>query len=104
MIDRAKEAIYTEYGHGKPPKGQPPLSPEELSRRRHMFHWELLDLATAKEPPAEFAKKGGRGIGGWTTKRSQEGLVRRLLHAMLTSDTFTVVLGGHSAAAGQGYV
>eukprot|EP00957_Ditylum_brightwellii_P182403 13895085-Ditylum_brightwellii.AAC.1 len=40
--------------------------------------------------------------GGWTTKKSFEGLVRRLLHAMMTNDTFTVVLGGHSAAAGHG--
>jgi hypothetical protein len=102
LIDRAKEAIFTEYGRGKPPKGQPPLPPEELGRRRHMFHWETLDLSTATDAPVQFQRRGSRGIGGWTTKRSHQGLIRRLLHAMLTSDTFTVVLGGHSAAAGQG--
>ena len=96
LIDRAMESIFTEYGHGKP------LPPEVMASRMKMFHWEKIDLATEREPPPEFRKHGARDIGGWTTKRSFEGLVRRLLHAMLTRDTFTVVLAGHSAAQGQG--
>jgi hypothetical protein len=40
--------------------------------------------------------------GGWTTKKTFQSLSRRLLHAMMTNDEFTVVLGGHSAAAGHG--
>jgi hypothetical protein len=31
-----------------------------------------------------------------------EGLVRRLLHAIMTNGTFTVVVAGHSASAGHG--
>lgn len=96
LIDRAMEAIFEEYGHGKP------LPPEELASRFRMFHWEKVDMANANEPPQEFTKRGSRNIGGWTTKRSQEGLIRRLTHAMMTQDTFTVVLAGHSAAQGQG--
>lgn len=96
LISRAKEAIFSEYGHGKP------LPPEAMAERMKMFHWEKIDLATANGPPASFQKRGEREIGGWTTKRSFDGLVRRLLHAMLTKDTFTVVLAGHSAAQGQG--
>jgi hypothetical protein len=96
LIDRATESIFTEYGHGKP------LPPEGMASRMTMFHWEKLDLSTATEPPPEFRKRGQREIGGWTTKKSFDGLVRRLLHAMLTQDTFTVVLAGHSAAQGQG--
>lgn len=34
--------------------------------------------------------------------KSLKGLARRMLHAMMTNDTFTIVLGGHSAAAGHG--
>ena len=98
LISRAIEAIYTEYGHGKP------LEPAELGERMKMFHWEIVDLANAESTEPEKYRHGDRGNGGWTTKRSQQGLVRRLLHAMMTSDTFTVVLGGHSAAVGQGYV
>eukprot|EP00978_Attheya_sp_CCMP212_P013725 scaffold34550_cov56-Attheya_sp.AAC.6 len=35
-------------------------------------------------------------------QHSWDGLVRKLLHAMVTNDEFYVVLGGHSAAAGHG--
>jgi hypothetical protein len=40
--------------------------------------------------------------GGWTTKKSWEGLKRRLLHAVMTEDSFVFAMGGHSAAAGHG--
>jgi hypothetical protein len=75
-----------------------------MAERMKMFHWSREDLSTTNEPPEKYRKKGDRGNGGWTTTRSFKGLVRRLLHAMMTQDTFTVVLGGHSAAVGQGYV
>jgi hypothetical protein len=96
LISRAMEAIFTEYGHGKP------LPPEAIAERMKMFHWNKVDLKTATGPPEKYAKRGDHGDGGWTTTRSFDGLVRRLTHAMMTSDTFTVVMGGHSAAAGQG--
>jgi hypothetical protein len=98
LISRAMEAIFTEYGKGKP------LPQKKLEERLKMFHWEMYDLSRNESPPPEFGRSGKREIGGWTTKRSFDGLVRRLLHAMLTEDTFTVVLAGHSAAKGEGYV
>jgi hypothetical protein len=99
LISRAMEAIFAEYGHGKP------LPPEQLTERMQMFRWERLDLSVGLDQvatPSKYTKRGDRGNGGWTTVRSQEGLVRRLLHAIMTNDSFTVVLGGHSAAAGHG--
>ena len=99
LIARAMEAIFAEYGHGKP------LSAEQMGERMKMFHWDKLDNLdpeTNKKPPQKYTKHGDRGNGGYTTKRSYEGLVRRLLHAIMTNDSFTVVLGGHSAAAGHG--
>ncbi len=99
LISRAMEAIFAEYGH--PRQG---LEPEELAERMQQFYWDKIEMANATGPPPKYTKRGDRGNGGWTTKRSEEGLVRRLLHAMMTSDTFTVVMGGHSAAAGEGYV
>ncbi|GKY96425.1 hypothetical protein MPSEU_000602000 [Mayamaea pseudoterrestris] len=98
LISRAKEAIFTEYGHGKP------LPPEGLAERLKMFHWDKPD-GSLTEHGYPFDKTKGTGDptqGGWTTKRSFQGLVRRLLHAMMTNDKFTVVLAGHSAAAGHG--
>lgn len=96
LISRAMEAIYTEYGKGKP------LAPEKLAERHKMFQWVMHDLAKNESPPPDFSRSGKQDIGGWTTKRSFDGLVRRLLHAMITQDTFTVVLAGHSAAKGEG--
>jgi hypothetical protein len=96
LVSRAMEAIFTEYGHGKP------LPAEGLAARMKMFHWDKVNLATATGPPEKYGRRGDRGNGGWTTQRSFEGLVLRLTHAMMTSDTFTVVMAGHSAAAGQG--
>mmetsp|Transcript_12810 Transcript_12810/g.15007 ORF Transcript_12810/g.15007 Transcript_12810/m.15007 type:complete len:163 (+) Transcript_12810:2-490(+) len=55
---------------------------------------DMVDVAT--EPA------GSRQGGGWTTKASFHALSKRLLHAMMTNDSFTVVMGGHSAAAGHG--
>lgn len=96
LIARTMEAIFVEYGHGKP------LDPDGMAERMKMFHWSREDLSTMNGPPEKYGKRGDQGNGGWTTKRSFDGLVRRLLHAMMTQDTFTVVMGGHSAAAGHG--
>ncbi|KAG7356197.1 hypothetical protein IV203_000883 [Nitzschia inconspicua] len=96
LIARTMEAIFVEYGHGKP------LDPDGMAERMKMFHWSREDLSNMNEPPEKYGKKGDQGNGGWTTRRSFDGLVRRLLHAMMTQDTFTVVMGGHSAAVGQG--
>ena len=62
-----------------------------------MFHISIINVTAGETPP-----RGWEHEGGWTTKRSFEALARRLLHAMMTQDTFTVVMGGHSAAAGHG--
>ena len=57
-----------------------------------MFHWSKENLSEENaQPPEKYRKRGNRGNGGWTTQRSFDGLVRRLLHAMMTQDTFTVV-------------
>jgi len=90
LVSRAKEAIYTEYGWG--PKND--MTRDQLIKRRDMFKTDKLDVATERS--------GSMAGGGWTTKASFHGLVKRLLHAMMTNDSFTVVMGGHSAAAGHG--
>jgi hypothetical protein len=83
LVDRAMHAILAEYGK----------SPDDTV----MFDLTYMDLKRrelrGEEPP---------GNGGWTTKRSMQGLSRRLLHAIMTRDTFTFIMGGHLAAAGHG--
>lgn len=93
LVKRVEEAILTEYGHGK----YDGMSPKELVLRRQMFELTMIDddVDDRKQPD----KPTNAGI---STKSSYKGLVKRLLHAMITNDNFTVVLGGHSAAAGHG--
>jgi len=71
------------------------MTPEELVDRRKMFDLTVLDGDTKACP-------GTPNNAGCTNNKSFDGLVKRLLHAMFTNDSFTVVLGGHSAAAGHG--
>ena len=73
-----------------------------LAERMKMFHWSREDLSKADaKVPEKYSKRGDRGNGGWTTKRSYDGLVRRLLHAMMTQDTFTVVSKYHFDCTGS---
>eukprot|EP00980_Cylindrotheca_fusiformis_P009916 scaffold2194_cov130-Cylindrotheca_fusiformis.AAC.12 len=95
LISRTMEAIYTELGHPKP------TDTDAMIARMKLLHWTKVDLSTADSPPPKYSEGGDRGGGGWTTERSFDGLVRRLLHAMMTSDTFTVVMGGNSAGQGN---
>ena len=74
LISRTMEAIYTEYGWGKP------QTPTGLVERLQLFRWELYDhLAEMPGPSPKYARRGDHGGGGWTTARSQEGLIRRIL-------------------------
>ncbi len=94
LVRRAKEAIYTEYGYG--PKDE--ISRDQLKERMKMFRLHMIDLDDdSVTEDREYLESGG-----WTTKKSFDGLSRRLIHAMMTNDSFTIVLGGHSAAAGHG--
>lgn len=94
LVIRAKEAIYTEYGYG--PKDS--LDRDQLKTRMAMFRLHLIDLAAEDVVDPKSTLEDA----GWSTKKSLTGLARRLIHAMMTNDTFTIVLGGHSAAAGHG--
>ena len=98
LVDRAMEAILAEYGSGK--KHRPNL---DLERRQNItfgIRWTNLTMTTNLGYPKGMLPPNG----GWTTPKSFDGLVRRVLHAIMTQDTFTFILSGHSAAAGHGYV
>lgn len=95
LVDRGQEAILTEYGLGI--KDMPSVP---FANRSSTFHLALLDdLNTQGKLPNGMNFPGD---GGFIEKGSFPGLVRRLLHALMTQDTFTFVTGGHSAAAGHG--
>lgn len=95
LVKRALEAILTEYGHG--PDDEPSKTFEQ---RADTFYVELNDDTTLKQ----YAKKEGSAIdaGGYMNHKAWDGLTRRVMHAIMTQDTFRVVSAGHSATAGHG--
>lgn len=93
LVERSMEAILEEYGHS--PAQEPGKS---LDERSAGF---ALDAAVDVQDPAWNAPKTF-DTAGWSTPRSLQGLMRRMLHAVMTEDQFTVAMGGHSASAGHG--
>ncbi|GKY93541.1 hypothetical protein MPSEU_000321500 [Mayamaea pseudoterrestris] len=93
LVIRAQEAILSEYGHGK--LDEPELDFDERSK---MFYVNMVDMrndtwaSDVTEPTA----------AGWHDRTAWENLQKRILHAILTEDSFTFLMGGHSAAAGHG--
>lgn len=113
LIQRSMSAILKEYGqdyvHDGSSNGTSDMANGDINRTStsslpRMFDWDIVNVSMDENAPPAFQKRGNRGNGGWTSQRSWNGLVRRLVHALSTQSTFTVVLGGHSAAAGHGYV
>jgi len=92
LAERAMEAILAEYGHGKSDEPD-----KDFDERSAMFRLNMYNLTEANPWTANYCSDGG-----WTTQDSYDGLVRRILHAIMAEDTFTFVMGGHSAAAAHG--
>lgn len=98
LVERTQEAILAEYG----------LTEGSWEERTEMFSLEMFDTLEGTSPyvitkPETGWRKDTQGErGGWSTTKSWEGLKRRLLHAIMTEDSFIFAMGGHSAAAGHG--
>jgi len=91
LVNRSMEGVYAEYGVGIPPDVSVTLTEEQMANREQFFAWTLKD--TINSP-----NKGG----SWSTKKSFDGIARRIIHHIMTGDSFKLTLGGHSAAAGHG--
>lgn len=99
LVRRAMEVHLAEYGFG------PDDLPEDsfLDRTfKSPFRMEILDHYSDDPETRRRLSGGVDAYSGWTTQKSFDGLVRRLLHAVVSKDSFNMVLGGHSAAAGHG--
>ena len=92
LVSRAQEAIYSEYGYSSD------LSINEKLERNKMFYWEKVSTRN----PDSYPSAASMLKGGWTTTSSVEGLVRRLLHAVMTNDEFVVVVVGGPSVTGAG--
>jgi hypothetical protein len=90
--ERAMEAMLAEYGNSKID-----MPDKNFAERAYMFNVTLKSrnnfIYNKKNPP---------GNAGYASPESLAGIKRRLLHAVMTEDSFIFVMGGHSAAAGHG--
>ena len=93
LVDRAKKSILEEYGN---------LS--DIFKVEHIPDAELLEATGLQTGKRGAAGRPSVTQGGWTTPRSWDGLVKRLLHAVMTEDSFVFAMAGHSSAAGHGCV
>jgi len=98
LVTRMQEGIYAEYGSPLNKTQDDgtiiPLTSDEQEERDDM--WKIHVFDTEEDP---------KTLKGGIAKLSRvafDGLVRKLLHAMMSNDDFFAVLGGHSAAAGHG--
>jgi len=92
LVERAMEAILSEYGFGLLDK---PTLPFDSRVEQSPFKFSIIVL--------DEVGHGKKKIdGSFTTKGSFDVLTRRVLHTIMSEDKFTLVMGGHSAAAGHG--
>ena len=83
LVERAQTAILKEYGQ---------------KSTSEMFRTYIIDDDRSNyNTTVPYDQRGG-----WMVQSSWNGLKRRLLHAILTEDSFVFGMGGHSAAAGHG--
>jgi hypothetical protein len=92
LAERALEGILSEYGHGK--EELPGVDFEERSK------W--IDFIFIEGNLTQFRFPKSYDNGGWTTPRSWTNLKKRVLHSIMTQDSFIFAMGGHSASAGHG--
>jgi hypothetical protein len=93
LVDRMTEGIFAEYGWPKKKSDGKLMTEGELKQRDEAFKIHILDGETNQK------ENKGKGVAQ-LSQQAMDGLVRKLLHAMMTNDEFYVVLAGHSAAAG----
>lgn len=92
LVDRAQEAILAEYGKEGPK--------DTFLQRSNMFKVEIMETWENEQ----LGDRSSRQQGGFTNRKSWDGFVRRILHAIVSQDSFVFAMGGHSAAAAHGYV
>jgi hypothetical protein len=116
LTRRTMEAILAEYGRPRPTSdanaNNAVVGADEkeadFQNRAKLLMADLVDYSptaapTPADPDVTRHLKGTplNAAGGWIAKKSWSGLKRRLLHAVMSQDSFNLVMGGHSAAAGK---
>jgi hypothetical protein len=124
LVRRSMEAILAEYGHGSSVLRDTSSSSETKNftskaneedddedavvsfRERSSLFTTEKRKDTTNDTSASYTKNDDNNNhkGGWISESSWKGLQRRLLHAIMTEDSFVLAMAGHGVAAGVGYV
>ena len=101
LIHRVKEGIYAEYGW--PSKGKDETYLKQRAESWKIHRWDPSKCLSEDGLTKIICTASTAKVGIATMQTvAFDGLVRKLLHALMTNDEFYAVLGGHSAAAGHG--
>ncbi|CAB9524870.1 expressed unknown protein [Seminavis robusta] len=98
LVERSMEAILAEYGWSKFDLPDQTLEERYMGKDEepHSFRTPIINVTDIRD------LRLGNDYGGWISEKYYRGLIRRIMHAIITGDTFTMVMGGHSASAGHG--
>jgi hypothetical protein len=81
LVDRMTEGVYAEYGWPKKKANGKQMMEEELKQRDEAFKIHIFDSETNQK------EKKGNGVAQ-LSQQAMDGLVQKLLHAMMTNDEF----------------
>lgn len=97
LVARVREGIFTEYGYGTMNVTSTAKKNDIIVKRLSEFQVIVSDTLVLKDGTAVRDKKTGLKAPGiaYLNTAASEGLIRKLLHAMVTTDEFYVVSTGN---------
>ncbi|KAI2497564.1 hypothetical protein MHU86_16918 [Fragilaria crotonensis] len=104
LVQRVCEGIYEEYGHSSFHVDGSRKSDQELEQRDQIFRVLLTNSTGVNDKNVAIDTETNQTLLGIAqlSNEAWDGLVRKLLHSMITSDDFFVVAVGDGSAAGHG--
>ena len=104
MVQRVRDGIYEEYGHSSSNEDGTRKSEKEIDERNKVFQVLLTQVDDLNDQNVAIDKNTNKTLPGVAqlSHAAWDGLVRKLLHALITNDDFFVVVAGDGAAAGHG--
>ena len=104
LVQRVREGIYDEYGHSSFNEDDSRKSEEEIVQRNKIFQVLLTDSSGVDDHNVAIDTQTNEPLLGVAqlSNAAWDGLVRKLLHSLITSDDFFVVAVGDGTAAGHG--
>jgi hypothetical protein len=104
MVQRVRDGIYEEYGHSSSNVDGTRKSEKEIDERNKLFQVLLTQVDDLNDQNVAIDKNTNATLPGVAqlSHAAWDGLVRKLLHALITNDDFFVVVAGDGSAAGHG--